>query len=162
LSPTEIKILYDEIHPFKYELNTVFKTTDKGSKKEYFLAFFRSIENISISDSDYDEVMSFLDSNLQEDQVFWNEEKIRLILKDWYINKLKQNPKIEGGGSVSSSGDIKSPQPSDDIALKEEKERIIKKIQMFKGDFIKVLSELLDRHSEIRYVLERLLDSEGK
>ena len=163
LSTTEIKIIFDETLPYQYELNKVLQATDQKSKKEYFVSFFKNIDNIQIGESDYNEIMLFLDSNLQEDQVFWNEDKIRNIIKNWYIKKLeKPTPTEEEGADSGVNISVPPIIVVDEDELNEDKKRIIQKIHIFKGDFVKVLSELLNHRPDIRYTLEKLLDSEGK
>jgi hypothetical protein len=77
ISLADIKNIYSEIEPLKLELKQLISSVTDDSKKEYFLSFFDQMEAVNIEDSDYKNIMLYLEENLQEDIVFWSPEKIR-------------------------------------------------------------------------------------
>jgi len=165
LNTTEIKQIYNEIAPVKHEIRKIVLNTDQDSKKSCFLSFFSTIEKIKYTEEDYSEIISFLERNLQEDVVFWSEQKVQDNVKDWYISKLQkdnyQDKSKEPDSQFTFNRYDEKIQYNGDYQIVKERDIVLKEIEVFHGDFTKVLSKLIDIRPDIIKDLRILLESEG-
>jgi hypothetical protein len=65
------------------------------SFKEGFAKWLKSLDNIGVEDDDIEEIIEYLNKNMQEEVVYWTEDKVRLKLKDWKIERDKNKYELE-------------------------------------------------------------------
>ena len=133
LSPTneiDVKVISDVlevIKNFHYEFKLVLKPENF---RNGFLAFLLNVdESITVTETNFEEIMIYLLSNMQEEIGLWKEDAVKLKLYQWHTHKnlpitpLSPNPPINTG----------SPQNPDNSAILSisEREKIINKIKNF-------------------------------
>ena len=59
----------------------------KKNHRELFEKWLSSIETIDITSEDYEDVIVYLQKNMQEEIASWTEDKTREEVKDWFIAK---------------------------------------------------------------------------
>lgn len=156
LNSSEIKIINEELVSVSSELHRIMMNITEDLKKCLFKTFFKSIEGVKLEDSSYSDIIEFIKTNLQEDQVYWSEEKLNGIIKNWYISKLEQNNKRE---DTSEEERVKTVEPVFDLEKgKDEIEKTKRRIQNYKGDVKKVLIKLIDKKPYIIYDLQHLIE----
>ena len=157
LNSNEIKNIYDELNAVRYDLSNIVDPENEEYKKILYLSFFESIENFHFEEDNFVEIMQYLEENMNEDQVFWDEIKIKSILKDWYIEKLKrkQIPDIDTDDVSEEESENKKPRPVEEDLIIRVKERV----NSFRGDYKNLLYKLIEKRPDISRELEKLLDS---
>ena len=65
------------------------------SFKEGFSKWLKSLDDIEVEDGDIEEIIEYLNKNMQEEVAYWTEDKVRLKLKDWKTEKDKDKYRIE-------------------------------------------------------------------
>ncbi len=63
--------------------------------REGFMRWLKNLEDIKVDDEEVKEVIDYLHKNMQEEVALWNEDKIKLKLKDWEKEKEESRDKIE-------------------------------------------------------------------
>jgi len=65
------------------------------SFKEGFAKWLKSLDDIGVEDGDIEEIIEYLSRNMQEEVAYWTEDKVRLKLKDWKIERDKNKYELE-------------------------------------------------------------------
>ena len=125
-------------------------------KKNLFITFFRSIGEIKFQDENYQDILDYLKTNLQEDQVFWNLDKLLGLIKNWYINKLEQ--KTNKKESEDEGKHIPKEPEIVKVTDNNEIEKVKKKIQNYHGDSKKLILKLIERRPNIIYDLQSIFE----
>lgn len=92
ISEDFIKKVLDLLKFTKTDLK-LFLTTEKI--KEGFARWLKGLEDIEIGDSEIEEVIDYLNKNMQEEVSLWTEDKVKLKLKDWEREKEESKDIIE-------------------------------------------------------------------
>ncbi len=116
-----------------------------------FISFLKQIESVSITEKEFEEVIDYLNRNMQEEVAQWEEEKVASKVKDWRLSK-SQTP------SASVSSPLTQPLMPLPIPKQEAeriRERVISKIQEFNDKDLKVfLLKILERDFELAQRLD--------
>jgi hypothetical protein len=156
LSSSDIKTINEELESVSSKLNEIMMNINKELKQNLFITFFSSLDEIKFEAKEYDSLLNFLTTNLQEDQIFWDEEKLTGLIKNWYINKLEQEsvtPKLPG-----KILDESEEQTLIDETDGDDVEEVKHRIEIYKGDLRKLLTKLIEKRPYIIYDLRKMLE----
>jgi hypothetical protein len=92
---TEIKredmsALRDLIEKNKFDIIALIR--DNKSFNAGFTAFLMRIEKTNVAEHEVKELFEYLVENLQEEVSTWEEDKVKLIVKDWRLEKTQNEP----------------------------------------------------------------------
>jgi len=158
LNSSDIKIINEELESVIYELNEIMNNINDHLMKDLFIVFFDSIEKIKFEEKDYDNILNYLKANLQEDQVFWNEDKLTGLIKNWYINKLEQESVIQ---KIPKKIDESEEQILIEETTKDDVKKVKHQIDNYSGDLRKLLIKLIDKRPYIVYDINKIIEELG-
>ncbi len=91
MNPALINTLLKGTDDYQYELFSLINRED--SFLCGFNNYIKQIEAVYVTDSEIEEVVTYLKSNLQGDINLWTEEKVENQVKNWRLNKTRVVPK---------------------------------------------------------------------
>jgi len=101
---------------------------------------------VSISDEEIEIVVGFLNQRLQKEVSSWDEDKVRALVKDWQLEKIREQKEKEN-------------EPRSQNGNGERVGKIKQKIQNYSSENIKeLLIKLIDNHPELCRLLEKYLE----
>jgi len=98
ITSDDVKSYLNTIKDVHYDLGLIIK---KEEAESLFKKWLMGIENVEISETEIENVVDYLESNMQEEVASWREERVREKVKDWrlwWIEKEKKEKENEGGG----------------------------------------------------------------
>lgn len=121
--------------------------------KSLFIKWLKQVEDISIKNEEFEEVIEFIRENMPEEigVASWTEDKVKEVALRWQIRK-KTPPTF----TEHKNGDvitIKFPP-----ATKQKKEDIIDKINNYSGDLKKLLIKIAKEHDVFLNILYKYLE----
>ena len=143
ISQKEITESLNSIKDVRYDLNSLI---NRENAKELFTKWLKEIKNVSISDEEIETVVGFLNQRLRKEVSSWDEDKVRAIVKDWQLEKIREQKEKENearsqNGNGERVGEVKQ------------------KIQNYSSGSIKeLLIKLIDNHPELCRLLEKYLE----
>jgi len=143
ISQKEINESLDSIKDVRYDLNSLI---NRENAKELFTKWLKEIKNVSISDEEIEIVVGFLNQRLQKEVSSWDEDKVRALVKDWQLEKIREQKEKEN-------------EPRSQNGNGERVGKIKQKIQNYSSENIKeLLIKLIDNHPELCRLLEKYLE----
>lgn len=140
----------NSIKDTRYDLTMQIK---REKAKGLFTKWLKRIENVNIKDEKVESVVKFLNQNMQEEVVSWDEDRVREKVKDWEIKKIKnQQPESKKDGDEV---EVETEHPQIEIqghpqkVNGEREERIKQKIINYSGNTKELLIKLIDKHPEL-------------
>lgn len=154
LDRQSLKDIYSEVENYRYELKELISTSNKNSnlKLNLYNNFFNDIEGFSNIDNGTEKVLKYLKENLQEDQIYWDKNKIESNVKTWLITQFSKNSNGEETYKEQRKGNIKTISDIGNITTVEKKEQIKsvkEKIDAFEGDLKNLLKHLVESRPDI-------------
>jgi hypothetical protein len=159
----------ENIEMVKIELNSIFKDDPQ-------ILFEKWIETIGVdvSKKDYDEIISYVHKNMQEEVSSWTEDKTREMIKDWKLKKLVQEkkeslekhgetPEIEANPEPSEEHNEipeieANPEPPEKAKIKDVKFDVKKSIQECKEVELKrIIINIIDERPDILEIFKKYL-----
>jgi len=140
------KGINESLHSIKdihYDLNLLI---NRENAKELFTKWLKTIENVNINDEEVESVVDFLNQNMQEEVVSWDEGDVREKVKDWQLRELRELEDKNKGEVPPQNGNG------------ERVEKIKQKIQNYSGNIKEVFVKLVDEHPVLCRWLEKYLE----
>lgn len=157
IAQEKIKVILNFL---KNKKTDIILSIEKENFKKGFINWIKETENLSIDESDLEEAMNYLQSNLQGEVGFWIEEKVQLKLQEW-LNK-KRLDKLESD-LINTLEEVFNIENSKNI--NELKQKIINSINTqirFPLWVFKYASEKEEALSEAFESIQSILKSEFK
>ena len=117
LTTEKISEYLDSIELAKYDLNYILP---KKNHRELFEKWLKSIETIDITSEDYEDVIVYLQKNMQEEIASWTEDKTREEVKDWFIAKSASERKKKFAEEESVKGESVEEESVEEESVEEE------------------------------------------
>ena len=159
LTYEKIKDYLNTIENVKYDLSILI---DQKNPKELFKKWLGSVEEVEISPKDMEEVIGYIKQNMQEEVASWTEDKVKDVVKDWYIRELKQKNTMvvrDDSENIISSSHSDSSLPKIQEEKVEELENVKKIIlRSSEEDVKKILVKLIDEHPDLVETIEKYLE----
>ena len=160
ITSDDVKSYLNTIKDVHYDLGLIIK---KEEAESLFKKWLMGIENVEISETEIENVVDNLESNMQEEVASWREERVREKVKDWWIEKERgKNGEdyYHGGedeGDESKIGDHNNGGAVINHKRVEEKKS---RIEKWDGDKAKkILIRLIENYPKIIDYIEKY---EGK
>ncbi len=164
LTYEKIRDYLNAIEDVRYDLDILI---DRENPKELFKKWLKSIEGIEISPEDIEEVIDYINRNMQEEVASWSEDKVREKVKDWYTEKLKKSQaqlekqikELQTKGSKTIALDIGSHPFISEGRIENIKKRVRESSEKnVKEILIKLIDELKDKRPDIVETIEKYLE----
>ena len=155
----DIRELRDLIEKAKVDIKVPIR--DKKSFKIGFTAFLMSIEKTNIAEYEVEELIGYLRENLQEEVWTWEEDKVKLIVKDWRLDKNQNEPQEPPPGPpvIETPSPVESTSPGTTGSNQEaSRKKAIQKIKSYNGSLnsIKqILIKMIEENLNISSIMER-------
>lgn len=167
------ELTYDKIRNY---LNTIENVRydfeiliERENPYELFKKWLKCIEKVDISsEEDINEVIEYIKKNMQEEIASWTEDKVRDKVKDWYMEKLKENQlKLEKQLNLkqttnepSQGNNIENIQQKIIDSPSTEKIENIKKriLEISEKNIKEILIKLIDELPDIVEKIEKYLE----
>jgi len=142
----------------------------KEKSRELFISWLKSIDNITFADQETDGIIACIRQNMPEEIGVdsWKEDNVREKFKDWHIARLRKSADSSGKiphTTVRTGGEYPAkPSGMQNTQLAEtvDLHSLISEIKAFRGDWAKVLTQMVSNHPEIRPVLKKYMNDERR
>jgi len=149
----EIKILLENISRAMIDLQILLEK----NPEEFFINWIKSIKNVEIKDDEIEKIIEYLRRNLQEEISFWNEDKVREKIKDWYLRKVSHVQRTNKYIEKISDETYKGLEKNEKIKVFYEasEKEVIEKIKNINDIKIlkKIILELIESNPEIATII---------
>jgi len=142
----KIQQIYNLLNNYKLELKNYLNDTNL---RKGFFNFLNNIENIQVNDNEIDNVLQFLNQNMQEEIRLWEENKVESKVKDWQL--VKNKSKVEQD-FIKLMQEIFNIEGSN--TLNELKNKIRKKINQDLKLPVRFLSYIFDKDDILNSIKE--------
>jgi hypothetical protein len=160
---TEIKredmgALRDLIDKNKFDIIAL--TKDDKSLKAGFTAFLMNIEKTNVAEHEVEELIAYLAENLQEEVSTWEEDKVKLKVLLWRLEK-NQNKPQEPPGPPDTGPPSPGEQPfpgTTGTGQEPSMKRVIQKIKSYNGSLSsikRILTNMIEDNPDISSIMER-------
>ncbi|MEE4358971.1 MAG: hypothetical protein V2I97_21050, partial [Desulfococcaceae bacterium] len=137
----------------------------KESSRDLFIAWLKSIDNITFKDEENENIITYIRQNMPEEigVYSWKESNVREKVKDWHIARLNHND-ASGKGSYpaeptgKSGTDYTVNLPVNPIGNIAEIESLIFEIIAFRGDWSKIIKQMVKNYPETRMIVKKYMD----
>lgn len=139
ISFENIKHYLENIENVEYDLKTILK---KDNGKDLFKKWLRvKVKDVEIYEEKMDDVISYLEKNMQEEIGSWTEEKVESKVKSWQLEKLNKNknPQMPSINETNKKIPIELQQRSDITGETNSIEEIKSKIASYDKEKLKKL-----------------------
>lgn len=136
----------------EFDLRLLFSGNE--SSRTLFLRWLEAIDSINVEDAEIDDLVAFIRNQMPEEigVASWKEENVREKAKDWFIDQLKADPKI----NVTDKPMPVNLKPMAPVNV-DQKIKVFEKIDRFRGDFRMILKEIANDHHEWIAILDEYL-----
>ncbi|MGD2086223.1 MAG: hypothetical protein PVH61_08570 [Candidatus Aminicenantes bacterium] len=164
---TEIKredmgALRDLIEKNIFDIKALIK--DNKSFKSGFTAFLMGIEKTNVAEHEVKELIEYLVENLQEEVFTWEEDKVKLKVLHWRLEKTQNEPQEPPSGLPDTGSPSPGEPPFPGTTGSEQEasmKRAIQKIESYNGSLnsIKqILIKMIEGNPNISKIFERFFD----
>lgn len=141
---------------WKYDIKSAVKP---DNFKIGFTNYLKSIENVEMTDEDVPEAITYLGRHLQEEVSLWEEVKVSSIVKDWRLEKNREEKEKPGIYPFPWGGSEPGTTPDNPDALWEiSKENAVKKVTSFSGDLSSLkqkIIKIIEENPKISWIIEK-------
>jgi hypothetical protein len=148
----DVKRILDTVKNNKLDLELTLK---EEKFQQGFIKFLSHIESVNVLDSEIDEVISYLNQNMQEEVAQWEEEKVKSKVKDWRLTQTQKQPPDKTEYESGTTEGEKTP--TDVIAFKD---KVKERLKHYSGDLKPILLEILDAKPDLAYLVEKYLNDD--
>ncbi|MEW6528078.1 MAG: hypothetical protein AB1444_15585 [Spirochaetota bacterium] len=114
INQDNIKKIYSIINQVKNEL---YKNLTKEKMREGFYLWLKKIENIEFNHEDVNDILLYLNQNMQEEIRLWDENKVESKVKDWHIQKGQSQKEKQFINLLSQIFDITNARTINELKL---------------------------------------------
>lgn len=146
ISLEDMKQMLNTIQNNAFDLDLLMKPNNLS---EGFRLFLKNIESACVQDIELEEVISYLNQNMQETVASWEEEKIKSKIMEWRLIKTQQNPT---GTSAESQKPVGLPLISTTPNTQTLNE-VKNKVTDYSGDLKDLILKIIDENPDIAPIL---------